>query len=107
VLAAEHLLDFARLHFLVERVECLGELGIHRLAGFGPLDEDGEIVALLFQRPHQIAVLLEAAPALQRLLGLGLVLPEIGCGGFVLEAGQFFVWAGGLKDSSADLQRVC
>jgi hypothetical protein len=35
-----------------------------------------------------------------------LVLPEIGRGGFGFEAGQFFVGAGGFKDSSADPQRA-
>ena len=45
VLAAEHLLDLAGLHFLLERVERLAELGVDRLAGFGPFDEHGEVVA--------------------------------------------------------------
>ena len=107
VLAAEHLLDLAGLHFLVERVERLRELGVDRLAGLGPLDEHGEIVALLLERRDELAILLEPAAALQHLLRFGLVLPEIGRGGARLEAGQFFVGAGGLKDSSADRQRVC
>ena len=50
VLAAEHLLDLAGLHFLVERLERLRELGVHRLAGLGPFDQHGEIVALLLER---------------------------------------------------------
>ena len=107
VLAAEHLLDLAGLHFLVERVERLRELGVDGFAGLGPLDEHGEIVALLSQRLDQIAILLEPAAALQHLLRFGLILPEIGRGGARLEAGQFFVRAGGLKDSSADRRRAC
>src|SRR5436190_1769683 len=107
VLAAEHLLDFGGLHFAVERVERLPQLAIDGLAGFEPFDEDGEIVALLGQRSRQVAVLLEPATALQDLLCLGLIFPEIGSGGARFEARQLFVGAGGLKDSSADPQRVC
>ena len=87
VLAAEHLLDLAGLHFLIERVERLAELGVDRLAGFGPFDEHGEIVALLLERRHQIVVLLEAPAALQDLLRFSLIFPEIGRGGARLEAG--------------------
>jgi hypothetical protein len=107
VLAAEHLLDLAVLDLLVEDVERLSELRVHRLAGARPLDEDGEVVALLAQRMDKVAFLLEPAAALQDLLRFALVLPEIGRGGARLETGQFFVGAGGFKDSSADRQRVC
>jgi hypothetical protein len=107
VLAAEHLLDLAGLHFLIERVERLGEIAVDRLPGFGPFDQHGEIVAAFPQRHHQIAILLEASPALQDLLRFGGVFPEIGSGGFRFEAGQLFVGAGGFKDNSADLQPAC
>ena len=107
VLAAEHLLDLAGLHFLVERFERPRELGVDLLARLRPFDEDGEVVALPAERLDQIAILLEPAAALQHFLGVGLVLPEIRRGGARLEAGQFFVRAGGFKDSSADRQRVC
>ena len=107
VLAAEHLLDLAGLHFLIERVEPLGELGVDRLPRLGPFDEHGEVVALLLERGDQIAILLEPAAALLDLLRFGLVLPEIGRGGAHVEAGQFFVRTCGLKDSSADRQPVC
>jgi hypothetical protein len=107
VLAAQHLLDLAGLYFLIESFEGLRELGVDRLAGLGPLDEHGEIVASLLERQHQIAILLEPAAALQDLLRFGLVLPEIGRGGARLEAGQLFVGAGDFKDSSADLKRAC
>jgi hypothetical protein len=100
VLAAEHLLDLAGLHLAVERVERLGELRVDGLACLRPLDEDAEVVALLLQRRDQIAVLFEAAPALQDLLGFRLVAPEIGSGGFGFELGQFLVGTSGLKDSS-------
>ena len=81
VLAAEHFLDLAGLHFLVERLERLRELGVDRLAGVRPLNEHGEIVALLLERQHELAILFEAATLLHDALRLGLVLPEIGCGG--------------------------
>ena len=78
VLAAEHLLDLAGLHFLLERVERLTELGVDRLARLGPFDEHGEIVALLLERRHQLVVLLQATAALQDLLRVRLIFPEIG-----------------------------
>ena len=106
VLATEHLLDLAGLHFQVERLERLRELGVDGLAGIRPFDEHGEIVALLLERPHQIAILFEAAALLHDALRLGLVLPEIGCGGAGFEAGQLFVGACGLKDNSEDLWRA-
>ena len=90
-----------------KRLEGLRELGVDRFAGLGPLDEHGEVVALLLQRHDQVAILLEPPAALQDFLRFGLVLPEIGRGGARLEAGQFFVGAGGFKDSSADRQRAC
>ena len=87
VLAAEHLLDLARLHFLVERLERLRELRVHRLARLRPLDEHAQVVALLLERHHQIAILLEPAAALQDLLCFGLVFPEIVGGGSRVEPG--------------------
>jgi hypothetical protein len=67
-----------------------------------PFDEHGEVVALLPERQHEIALLLDAAPALQGLLGFDLVFPEIGGCGSRLDAGEFFVGSGCLKDSYAD-----
>jgi hypothetical protein len=107
VLAAEHLLDLARLHFEVEAFERLGELGIHRFARLRPFDQDREIVALLLEGQDQIAILLEPAAALQGFLRFGLIFPEVWRGGARLEAVQFFVGAGDLKDSSVDPQRAC
>jgi hypothetical protein len=87
VLAAEHLLDLAGLHFLIECVEAGRELGIDRLPRFGPLDEDGEVVVLLLQRDDQVAILFQPAAALLDFLRFGRVLPEIGRGGARVEAG--------------------
>ena len=97
VLAAEHLLDLAGLHLLIERVERGCEFAVDRLPRLGPLDQDGEVVALLAQRHHQVAILLQAPAALQDLLRFGLVFPEIGRGGARLEAGQFFFVDGRLQ----------
>jgi hypothetical protein len=102
VLAAEHLLDLAGLDFLIERLERLRELGVDVLAGLRPLDEDGEIVALLLEREDEIAILLEPMAALIDLLRFGLVFPEVRRGGFGFELCQFFAGTGGFKDSSAN-----
>ena len=75
---AQHLLDFAGLHFLVEDVEALGELPFYGFTGLHPLGQHVEVVALAAQREHQVTILLHAAAALEDLLGLRLVLPEIG-----------------------------
>jgi hypothetical protein len=107
VLAAEHLLDLARLHFGVEGVERYRELGVNRLACLCPLDEDGQVVASLPERDDEVPILLQAPPALQDLLSLSLVLPEVRRRGKRLESVQFVVRAGGLKDSSASSQRAC
>jgi hypothetical protein len=107
VLAAEHFLDLAGLHLLIERLERFGELGVDRLPCFSPLDEHGQVFALLSERQHQIAILFQSPPALQGLLRFRLILPEIGRRGARLEAVQFFVRFGTLKDNSADRQRVC
>jgi hypothetical protein len=107
VLAAEHLLDFARLHFLVERLDGLCKLGVNGLTRGRPLEEHAEIVCPLPEGRRQFAVLLEAAASLEHALRLGLVLPEVGRGGARLETIQFFSRVSGLKDSSTDRQRVC
>jgi hypothetical protein len=107
VLAAEHLFDLAGLDFLVEGVERLKELRVDRLPRLRPLDEDAEIVALLLEREHQIAILLEPAPALPDLLGFGLVFPEVVGGRERVELAYFFAGAGGLKDSSANRKPAC
>jgi hypothetical protein len=107
VLAAEHFLDLAGLHFPVQRIQRLRELGVDGLACFRPFDQDGQVVAPLLQGFGEISVLLQAPPALQDFLGLGLVLPEIRRRGQGLESIQFVSRAGGLKDSSAGRPRAC
>jgi hypothetical protein len=107
VLAAEHLLDLAGLHLLIERVERLGEFNIDRLAGIGPFEQHSEIVALLPERCDERAVLLQPPAALQDSLRFRLVFPELRGGRASFEAGQFFFGARRFKDSSADPRRVC
>jgi hypothetical protein len=107
VLPAEHLLDLSGLDFLIERLQGLSEFGVDGFAGLGPFDEHAEIVALFFQRSDEIEILLQAATALQDLLGVSLVFPEIGRGRARLEAGQLLRRFSGFKDNSADRQRVC
>jgi hypothetical protein len=92
---------------LIERFERLSEFRVNGLAGLRPLGEHREIVALLLERQHQIAVLLQAAPPLQHLLRFGLIFPEIGGRDARLEARQFIGGASGFKDSSGGRQRVC
>ena len=59
-------------------------------------------------RPEEVRrVLIEPAPALHRALGVRLVFPEIRRCGAAFEAGQFFVRACGVKDSSADRRLAC
>jgi hypothetical protein len=107
VLATEHFLDLAGLHFLIERLERLAELGINGLARVGPLNQHGKIVALFLERQAQIAILLDATAPLQDFLGFSLVFPEVGGGGARLQAGQLLVESSGFKDSSADRSRAC
>jgi hypothetical protein len=107
VLAAEHLLDFARLHCHVEGVEPLLELGVNGFPCFGKLEQHRQIVGLLAQRRNQVAVLLQASAALLDFLRFGRVFPEIGIERALIEAGQFVVRIGLLKDSSASRRRAC
>jgi hypothetical protein len=106
VLAPEHLLDLARLHFLLERVEPRRDLAVDRFAELRPFQQDGEILAAAAERCRELAILLETAAALENLLGFRRILPEIGGGGSGFETGQFVVRAGGFKDSSGDRPRA-
>jgi hypothetical protein len=59
-----------------------------------PFQQHGKILTAAAERRRKLAILLEAAAALENFLGFGLVLPEIGGGGSRFEAGQFIVGAG-------------
>jgi hypothetical protein len=107
VLAAEHLFDFGRLHFDVEAVERLGELTVHLFALLGPFTQHRQVLGPSPERHDEIAILFEPSAALQNPLRFDLVFPEVRGDGASFESGQFFGGFGGLKDSSADRQRVC
>jgi hypothetical protein len=100
VLAAEHLLGLAGLDIGFQRVERRAEIGRHLLAGASPLDEDTDVVAAPLERVAEIDVVGDALAALQRSLGVGGVVPEIGRGDPRLEPAQFFIQTGRVKDSS-------
>jgi hypothetical protein len=101
VLAAEHLLDLAGVDLGRERIEAPFDVALDLLALLEPLHEHGEVVGPAAQRLDEREVLLEPAAALEDLLGLGLILPEVGRRDFQLEALELVGGAGGLKDSSA------
>jgi len=75
-------------------------------AGLAPFDEHGKIVGLPSKRLDEIEILLQAPPALQDALRLGLVFPEIGRGGARLETIQLCDRLSRLKDSSTGWWRV-
>jgi hypothetical protein len=85
VLAAEHLLGFGGVHLRVERVERAPEIGDHVLAALRPFEQDADVVNLAGKAVAQLEVLGEAALPLQRLLRLGLVVPEIWRGDSLFE----------------------
>ncbi len=101
VLAAEHLLGLAGVDLRGELVEPAGEVVGDRLARFGPFDEHGEVVGAAPQRFAEIAVLFEAAAALQQLLGGRLILPEVRIGDALFDRCEFVGGTCGVKDSSA------
>jgi hypothetical protein len=101
VLAAQHLLDLAGFDVFLEHVERALQVGVHRLAGFRPLDQDADIVGVLAEALGKLPVLLQPPPALQDFLCVGLVVPEIRCGRLRFYLRKLRVEAGKVKDSSA------
>jgi len=106
VLAAEHLLRLTSLDFGGELVEAAHEVRPDVFAPLRPFHQHGEIVDAALERVAQRAVSLERLPALQDLLGCGLVFPEIRIGGLLLYFREFFCGPGCVKDSSADRTRA-
>jgi hypothetical protein len=101
VLAAEDALRLRGLDPLLEPVEPRGEVGGDVFPGGGPLGQHSQVGFLLPDRFGEVDVVLEPAPALQDLLGFGLVLPEVGLADQRLEAVGLVTRAFGLKDTSA------
>jgi hypothetical protein len=107
VRAAEHFFDFGRFDGGLELVQTTHEVAGHILALTCPLDEDAKILGAALQRLTRGGVFLDPAPALQDLLGLGLVLPEIGLGDPLLDIGDLLRRVGGVKDTSGDPSPAC
>jgi hypothetical protein len=91
VLAAEHLLDFGGFDLALEIVEAAAEVGFDRFALLQPFGQHGEVFVPLLQRVAQGDVLLQAAAALQELLGVGLIRPEVGIGDALFDFRGFVV----------------
>jgi RNase P/RNase MRP subunit p29 len=102
VLAAQHLLDLARLDLLLELVEPAGELVVDGLALVQPLEEHSEVLGAPRKRRRERDVLFDAAAALERLLGLGLIFPEIRLTDPRLYARELIGRSCRVKDSSAE-----
>jgi hypothetical protein len=105
VLAAEHLLRLAGIHRGRQVVEAASQIVSDRLACFRPLDENGQIVGATAERFAEIAILFQAAPALQEFLRRGLILPEVRIRDAFFYRREFFGVARGVKDSSAGRMR--
>ena len=101
VLAAEHLLGLASVDLCREVVERAAEILSNRLSGFGPFDEDRQVVDLALQRFAERAVVLQTPAALEQLLCCSLVLPEVRGSNAFFDLGEFVGGSCGVKDSSA------
>jgi hypothetical protein len=78
VLAAEHLLGFGGVNLFFERVERLGQFVGDAFAALRPLQQHPDVVELLRKAVAKLEILGEPPLALQGLLRLGLVVPEVG-----------------------------
>jgi hypothetical protein len=102
VLAAQHLAGLGLLDVRLKVVQTFGEIVVNRLTGLGPLDEDAEVVGATLQGLTGGQLFVEAATALQQLLRLGGILPEIGVGDATLDLVELRTMARFVKDNSAD-----
>jgi hypothetical protein len=80
VLAAEHLLGFSGVDLRFERVERFLQIRDNFLALLCPFDEHADVVDLLGEALAQFDVFGKTPLPLQRLLRVGLVVPEAGRG---------------------------
>ena len=106
VFPAEHLLDLGSFHFTPERIEPERELAGDLLTLACPFDEHRQVVAAAGKRRQEVGILFESAAALQNLLRLGLILPEIRLGDPGFQSFQFISGPGDLKDSSEGQRSV-
>jgi hypothetical protein len=102
MLAAQHLAGLGLLDVRLELVEPLGEIAVNRLTGLGPLDEDAEVVGATLEGLTGRQLFIEAATALQQLLRLAGIFPEIGVGNAALDLFELRTMARFVKDSSAN-----
>ena len=80
VFTAEHFLGFRGVDLLFERIEGLGQVGGDLFTALRPLEQYADVIGFLGKAVAQLDVFRQAALALQRLLRLGLVVPEVGRG---------------------------
>jgi hypothetical protein len=106
VLAAEHLLDFTAFDQAGELFDARGQLRADVLPLFRPVEQHTQIVCFRLEGRNQLDFFFDPAAALENLLRLDLVVPEVGRGGAGFYLCEFVSWAGGLKDSSAGRRRV-
>jgi hypothetical protein len=101
VLAAEHLLVLGGLDLGLQLGEASLEVIVDGLVLLEPFADDHEVGRGGLQARREIDVLPEAPAALEDLLGLCLVAPEVRRADALLEAGDFLFGTSGLKDNSA------
>jgi hypothetical protein len=85
VFAAEHLLGFDGVDLRFDGVERLREIGGDVLAAPRPFEQDADVVDLLGEAVALLEIFSKAALPLERLLCVGLVVPEIGRGDAAFE----------------------
>jgi hypothetical protein len=101
VLAAEHRLDLGGIHLGFESVQRPRQIGGNALTLFRPLEQDAEVIELPLDRPAELDLVGENAPASEDLLRLALVLPEIRGREARFDGAQFAGRVRGVKESSA------
>jgi hypothetical protein len=101
-IAREHRADLGGLHVARVGFQAPRELVADLLALPRPVEQNGQIVALLAERLGQCLVVLKAPPFLEDLLRAALVLPEIRRGNARFEVGQLTFETRFVKDPSAD-----
>jgi hypothetical protein len=85
VLAAEHLLGFDGVDLRFERIERARQVAADILAAARPFEQDPNVVDLLAEAVALLEIFGKAPLALEGLLGVGLVVPEIRGGNAAFE----------------------
>jgi hypothetical protein len=89
MLAAEHLLDLARLDLAIQPVQPGLQVIADVFSLTGPIDEYLEVAGLLLQGFRQVEIRLQPPTAAQDILCLFGTFPEIRCGRLGFQCGQF------------------